>query len=278
MRRRAAQPQLTLAPIGVVRSPFRDRRSAPRQPAAARGVAGTIELLPGPAHEHALLDLETWSHVWVLFWFHLNRGFRPKVLPPRSARKRGVFATRSPYRPNPLGLSVVRLVRVRGTVLDVLDVDMIDGTPVLDLKPYVPYTDAVAGANSGWLEGDPLAASDPGPRYRVQWSERAAEQLAWLAARSDLPLQALAEEVLALGPAPHPYRRIRRSGDQLRLAVKDFRLGFVVEGGDVHVLAIESGYRRRVLDDPRAVASERTPLDVHRAFQAAFGDASRRAR
>jgi mRNA-degrading endonuclease RelE of RelBE toxin-antitoxin system len=207
----------------------------------------------------------------VLFWFHHNSGFRPKVLPPRSAHKRGVFATRSPYRPNPIGLSVVRLVAVRGCVLDVLDVDMIDGTPVLDLKPYVPYTDAVAGANSGWLEDDPLAARDPGPRYRVLWSEHAREQLAWLAARTDLPLQALAEEVLALGPAPHPYRRIKRSGDRLRLGVKDFRLDFAVEGSDVHVLAIESGYRRSVLDDPRAVASERTPLDVHRAFNAAFG-------
>jgi tRNA-Thr(GGU) m(6)t(6)A37 methyltransferase TsaA len=264
-------PQLTLTPIGVVRSPFRDRRSAPRQPAAARGVPGRIELVPSAAHEHALTDLASWSHVWVLFWFHLNTGFRPRVLPPRSARKRGVFATRAPYRPNPLGLSVVRLVGVQGTALDVLDVDMIDGTPVLDLKPYVPYTDAVAEANSGWLAGDPLAARDPGPRYRVLWNAHARAQLAWLAAHSDLPLQALAEEVLALGPAPHPYRRIKRRGDRLRLSVKDFRLDFVVQGDEVHVLAIESGYRRRVLDDPRAVARERTPLEVHRAFAAAFG-------
>ena len=76
---------LTLTPIGVVRSPFRDKRSAPRQPAAARGVAGTIELLPGAAYEHALSDVGSWSHLWVLFWFHQSRGWRPKVLPQRSA-------------------------------------------------------------------------------------------------------------------------------------------------------------------------------------------------
>jgi tRNA (adenine37-N6)-methyltransferase len=271
----AQLPPLTLAPIGVVHSPFRDRQSAPRQPAAARGVAGTIELLPSAEYAHALSDLASWSHVWVLFWFHLNSGFRPKVQPQRSVQKRGVFATRSPYRPNPLGLSAVRLLRVAGRVLHVLDVDMIDGTPVLDLKPYVPYTDALTDASSGWLGEEPLSASDPGPRYCVLWSERACTQLAWLAERTDLPLRALAEQVLALGPAPHPYRRIKDLGDHLRLGIKDFRLRFVVEGGDVRVLAIESGYRKRVLDDPQAVATEHTPLAVHRAFAAEFTAASR---
>lgn len=261
---------LTATPIGVVRSPFRDRRDAPRQPAAARGVAGTIELFADPGLEHGLCDLESWSHVWVLFWFHRNAGFRPKVQPPRSAHKRGVFATRSPYRPNPIGLSLVRLQRVVGRVLHVLDVDMLDGTPVLDLKPYVPYTDAVPDASSGWLARDPLAA-DPGPRYDVHFSPRAEEQLAWLAERCELPIRALATEVLALGPAPHPYRRIKPHGDRMRLGVKDFRVDFVVEGSEVRVLEIASGYRRRVLDDPGAAPAERTPLDVHRAFVARFG-------
>jgi mRNA-degrading endonuclease RelE of RelBE toxin-antitoxin system len=125
-------------------------------------------------------------------------------------------------------------------------------------------------ASSGWLAAEPLAARDPGPRYAVAWSERAQEQLAWLSRRSELALRALAEQVLSEGPAPHPYRRIRDHGDHLRLAVKDFRLRFVVEGVTVRVLAIESGYRKRVLDDPRAQATERTPLAVHRAFAARF--------
>jgi tRNA-Thr(GGU) m(6)t(6)A37 methyltransferase TsaA len=256
---------LTLTPIGVVRSPFRDKRSAPRQPAAAHGVAGTIELYPDAELVHGLSDLSSWSHLWVLFWFHESSGFRAKVQPPRSAQKRGVFATRSPYRPNPIGLSLCRLARVEGAVLHLLDVDMLDGTPVLDLKPYVPYTDSAPDANSGWLGEDPLRR-DPGPRYRVEWSERAEQQLEWLAARSELPLRALAEATLVLGPAPHPYRRIKQRGDRMQLGVKDFRVDFVAERDVVRVLEIESGYRRRVLDDPRATATESTPLAVHRDF------------
>ncbi len=132
---------ITFAPIGVVHTPFADRASAPRQPAAAVGTEGTIELLPGRHFEHALSDLEGWERIWVVFLFHLNEGFRPKVLPPRSTKRRGVFSTRSPHRPNPLGISVVRLVSVTGLTVRVLDVDMIDQSPVLDLKPYLPPFD-----------------------------------------------------------------------------------------------------------------------------------------
>ena len=154
---------ITLTPIGVVRTPFADRVSAPRQPCAAGGARGTIELLPGRDFEHALSDLEGWDRIWVVFAFHLNPpgAWRPKVLPPRSAgKRRGVFSTRSPHRPNPIGLSVVRLDGVAGLSLHVRDVDMIDGTPVLDLKPYVPYADAFPDARTGWLE--PLAPGDAG--------------------------------------------------------------------------------------------------------------------
>ncbi len=263
-------PSLQLSPIGVIHTPWKDKRSAPRQPAAARDVAGTIELRSGCHFEDALQDVAQWSHLWVLFWFDRNHDWRPKVLPPRSQQKRGVFSTRSPHRPNPIGLSAVRLLRVAGLQLHVLDVDMLDQTPVLDLKPYVPYTDSIAAANSGWLPGHVSSAPDPGPRYTISWSVLAQEQLQWLAAHTPLPLQALAEEVLQLGPAPHPYRRIRDLGDHLRLAVKDFRLRFVVDASQVRVLDIGTGYRKRVLADPHAQASESTPLCVHRAFVARF--------
>ncbi|MFI5307399.1 MAG: tRNA (N6-threonylcarbamoyladenosine(37)-N6)-methyltransferase TrmO [Polyangiales bacterium] len=270
----APLPELLLQPIGVAHTPFRDKRSAPRQPAAASGTAGTIELLPRSDYEHALADLDTFTHIWVIFWFHLNRSFRAKVQPPRSTQKRGLFATRSPYRPNPLGLSVLRLQRIEGHVLHVLDVDMLDGTPVLDIKPYVPYADAIPQAHSGWLQPAALPPEDPGPRYRVRYSPRAREQLAWLAERTDVPFAKLAEHVLELGPTPHPYRRIKRDGDVMRLAVKDFRLRFVVEGDEAVVLELATGYRERVLRDPTSQATERTPLEVHRAFVEHFGGRS----
>jgi tRNA-Thr(GGU) m(6)t(6)A37 methyltransferase TsaA len=263
---------LTLSPIGIVRSPWKDKQSAPRQPAEARDVLGSIEFYEHVHPEHALEDLAGWSHIWVIFWFHLNVGFRPKVEPPRSTQKRGVFATRSPYRPNPLGLSLLRVDRLDGRVLHVRDLDMLDATPVLDVKPYVAYTDTVLDAQSGWL----ASAADPGPRYVIVWSERAEAQLAWLAEHTDLDLRALAEAALTAGPAPHPYRRIKAFTDHLRLGVKDFRLRFVVQGETVRVTEIATGYPKRVLDDSSAAASERTPLDVHRAFVMRFGPAAAR--
>lgn len=272
-------PTLTLSPIGVVRSPFRERAEAPRQPSAAAGVAGTIELWPGRGFEHALEDLEHWSHLWVLFWFHLNEGWRPKVLPPRSDRRRGVFATRSPYRPNPLGLSVLRLERVDGLTLHVRDLDLVDGTPVLDIKPYVAYADAHPDASPGWLEtpepgststpseaGSTSAPSDPAPSFDVAWSDVADEQAAWLLEAHGVDLRSPASRVLSLGPQPHPYRRIRVEGDSMRLAVKDWRLSFSVEGRRVIIHSIATGYRERELwgENPSAP-------DAHRAFVERFG-------
>jgi tRNA (adenine37-N6)-methyltransferase len=270
-------PSLTVHPIGVVHSPWRDKRSAPRQPAEARGVLGRIELLEGAPFEHALLDLDAWSHVWVLFWFHLNSSWRPKVLPPRSHKKRGVFATRSPYRPNPIGMSVLRLERVQGRVLHVRDLDILDQTPVLDIKPYVAYSDAPRDANAGWLVDEAegvdtcgVQQPDPGPSYRVHFAPRALQQLDWLRAHIVFDLQGLAEAVLRAGPAPHAYRRITIEPEYSVLAVKDFRLRFTIHGQDVHVQEIVSGYRARILADANAVASESTPLSVHRAFIACF--------
>src|SRR5439155_25469237 len=126
--------------------PFRDRVSAPRQPRAAEGASGSIELFAGHGYEDALADLDRWQYIWVIFWFHGNEGWKAKVQPPRSTKKRGLFATRTPHRPNPIGLSVLRLERVEGRVVHVRDVDVLDGTPVLDLKPYVPWTDAIPDA------------------------------------------------------------------------------------------------------------------------------------
>jgi len=265
---------VAFAPIGVVRTPFPDRVSTPRQPYAAREAKGTIELLPGHDFEHALEDLEGWDRLWVIFCFHLNPSgaWRPKVLPPRSAgKRRGVFSTRSPHRPNPIGLSVVRLDEVRGLTLHVRDVDMVDGTPVLDLKPYVPYADAFPSARTGWLEAlaptDPSAPVDPEPGFLVSWSPVATEQAAWLLAEHGVDLVAPVERVLELGPQPHPYRRIKADGDGFRLAVKDWRVRFRVEGREVTVEAIGSGYRAAQL-----AAAATAEAAVQRAFVERFPD------
>ncbi|MFO1401795.1 MAG: tRNA (N6-threonylcarbamoyladenosine(37)-N6)-methyltransferase TrmO [Steroidobacteraceae bacterium] len=253
---------LTLEPIGIVRCRHATRLEAPRQPVAAGDVAGVIELFPGRNFEHALEDLAGWERLWVIFWFHRNAGWRPKVLPPRSTSgRKGVFATRAPHRPNPLGLSVVRLERVAGLTLHVRDLDMLDGTPVLDLKPYVAYSDAFPDARSGWLE----APRDPAANYAVDFAPPAAAQLDWLAARGAAALRERIVAVLALGPQPHPYRRIRREGDGLlRLALQDWRVRFSVAERRVQVLEIHSGYRAAQLapgaPDPTGA------LALHREF------------
>ena len=259
--------RLSLEPIGHVRSALHSKAEAARQPRAAEGTAGRIELLPGRDFEHALDDLAGWEYLWVVFWFHLNEGWRPKVLPPRSrSGRKGVFSTRSPHRPNPLGLSVVRLERLEGLVLHVRNVDMLDGTPVLDLKPYVAYTDAIPAARNGWL-ADPDAAADPVAPWDVRFDALAARQADWVQARTGLALAGRIAGTLALGPEPHPYRRIRREGERLLLAVKEWRVRALVTGRAIRVLDIASGYRKGEL--ARAGAGLE-PQQAHREFLLAF--------
>jgi tRNA (adenine37-N6)-methyltransferase len=256
---------LVIEPIGHMRTAHTTRVEAPRQPAAAADTPGIIELLPAHNLEHAIENLHEWERIWVIFWFDRNAGWRPKVLPPRSTDgRKGVLATRSPHRPNPLGLSVLRLVRVDGLNLHVLDVDLLDGTPVLDIKPYAPYTDSFPDSGSGWLE---RRADDPARSWQVNFTTAAEAQLAWIASRSPLPLRGRIVSTLQLGPQPHPYRRIKRSKDGgLTLAVQDWRVDFSVEDLMVTVHGVRTGYRQSQL----ASAAIEPQLQLHREFAALF--------
>jgi tRNA-Thr(GGU) m(6)t(6)A37 methyltransferase TsaA len=265
--------ELTVRPIGYARSPFVEKAQAPRQGVTPEGAAGTIEVLP--EHEHALSDLEGFERLWILFWFDRNEGARnvSKVLPPRSDVKRGVFATRSPHRPNPIGMTAVRLVKVDGLVVHVDGLDLLDRTPVLDLKPYIPYADAFPDAREGWLDAPP----DPRPAWTVRLSPLAAEQIAWAEAHGAEGLRARVEQALALGPQPHPYRRIKKTEDgALVLAVKDWRVRFAPAAGagpaataEDRALVVErldTGYRPRDL-----AGRDRDPAhELHRAFVAKY--------
>jgi tRNA-Thr(GGU) m(6)t(6)A37 methyltransferase TsaA len=263
--------QLTLEPIGYVRTAAATKVEAARQPRASGGARGRIELVPGRHFEHALCDVAAWQYIWVLFWFDRNDGWRPKVLPPRSrSGRKGVFATRSPHRPNPLGLSAVRLERVDGLTLHVSDVDMLDGTPVLDIKPYVAYTDAIADAGSGWLTNG-AAPHDPVLEFDVRWDAAAVAQAEWIEARTGLKLRERATATLALGPEPHPYRRIRREQSGFTLCVKDWRLKFQVAGREVFVASIESGARKSLLTRGGEATAE---LALHREYCSRWSQAN----
>jgi tRNA-Thr(GGU) m(6)t(6)A37 methyltransferase TsaA len=141
----------TFRPIGLIRSPFTCRDQTPIQPYRSRA-AGTVEVLA--EYEDGLRDLDGFSHIILLYHFHrADPGYDLLVTPYLVDRPKGLFATRYPRRPNGLGLSVVRLVRREAVVLHVAGIDVLDGTPLLDIKPYVPLFDAVPEAAMGWLEG-----------------------------------------------------------------------------------------------------------------------------
>jgi tRNA (adenine37-N6)-methyltransferase len=251
-----------------VRCDLATKVEAARQPLAAASAPARIELVSGRNLEHALEDLTRWELIWVIFWFHLNSGWRPKVLPPRSTTgRKGVFATRSPHRPNPLGLSVVRLERVEGLTLWIRDADMLDGTPVLDVKPYIAYADAHHHAGAGWLEDEASTdsraqPSDPVRAYVVQLEPLAAEQAAWIHTQTGLAIRERIHSILTLGPAPHPYRRIRSVDGWMQLSVKEWRVRFIVAERDIRVLEIYSGFRASQL----ARGADDDTLRRHRQF------------
>jgi tRNA-Thr(GGU) m(6)t(6)A37 methyltransferase TsaA len=252
-----ATTQYTFDPIGIVRSPFTERADAPRQPGHAINASGCIELFAGRGYEHAIDGLDGWDRIWIVFVFHKNleqrRGWKPRVLPPRSDRKRGVFATRSPHRPNPIGLSVVVLDSIEGLSVHVKGLDLLDGTPVVDIKPYVAYADAYPDAGAGWLE-----PRDPMPAWQVSFEAAAQRQLAWMRALG-IDLEPAIVRALSLGPAPHPYRRIRKQKDGLTLALKDWRIDFGVDGQTIVVIGLRTGYARGQL-------LVRPGLELHLAF------------
>ncbi len=144
--------EIVFRPIGTVRSPFHEPAGTPIQTAASGDALGVIELFP--EYQAGLQDLEGFSHLILIYHCHLARRFSLKTKPFLDDREHGVFATRAPARPNPIGISTVRLERVEGARLYIREVDIVDGTPLLDLKPYVPRFDCRPEARSGWLEAN----------------------------------------------------------------------------------------------------------------------------
>ena len=142
--------EIKYRPIGVIHSLFKEPEGTPIQPVGAKGIEGTVELFP--KYAEGLKDLEGFSHIILLYHFHLSKGPSLKVRPYMDNEAHGVFAMRGPSRPNSIGISVVRLVRIEENILHIQDVDIVDGTPLLDIKPYVPEFDIREVEKTGWLE------------------------------------------------------------------------------------------------------------------------------
>ena len=165
--------EITYRPIGIIRSPYCDGKEAPLQGAFSGEVEATAEVFP--EYVAGLKDLDGFSHVTLLYHFHLSEGYSLEVRTPADERPHGVFATRAPARPNSVGVTVVRLERIDGGTVHFRGPDMLDGTPLLDIKPYVPEFDSYPGSKAGWfdksraqrrLADDRFASKSPKARSR----------------------------------------------------------------------------------------------------------------
>ncbi len=237
---RPAQEALTLTPVAITRSCFQDKFGVPRQPGLTRNAWADLVIQPPFDREEAFRGLETCSHLWLTFQFHeaVQAEWRPVVRPPRLGgnRKIGVFASRSPFRPNSLGLSVVRnqgLIRRHGDlVLRIRDHDLIEGTPILDIKPYLPFADSVPDAKVGW------AGQDAPERLPVSFSPEARAQLADLPGADYPDLQGLIEDVTSYDPRPS-FRRGRKDEDRIYGAhLYDLNVRFRFDSVGVVILTV----------------------------------------
>ena len=197
----------SLEPIALIHSPFKEKFVTPRQPGLAPSVHARIDFHPDFATPEAVRGLEGFSHIWLIFLFHQNwqKGWKPTVRPPRLGgnQRVGVYASRSPFRPNPLGLSAVKLLSInsdRGKVsLEVQGVDLIDETPILDIKPYIPYGDNIPEAVGGFAE------KTPEPTLEIEFTEEAQQQLIQFQNKTPR-LEIMIRETFSLDPRP-AYRR-----------------------------------------------------------------------
>ena len=138
-------------PIGIIHTPFTKTEGMPIQPSGGRGIKGKVEI--NPEYREGLTDLEKFSHAVLIYHFHRSDGYKLKIKPFLDTEKRGLFATRAPRRPNPIGISVVKINKIEDGVIHIENIDILDGTPLLDIKPYIPDFENFEDIKTGWLEG-----------------------------------------------------------------------------------------------------------------------------
>jgi tRNA-Thr(GGU) m(6)t(6)A37 methyltransferase TsaA len=264
------EPSLNLKPIGYFKSSQKYTYDVAQQGVGSQN-AGVIELTAGNNFEQALIGLEKCSHIWIIFGFHQNSHWKPMVQPPRHPYKMGVFATRAPYRPNPIGISVVNLEKINGRTLEILNHDLIDGTPVYDIKPYLPYADSFPNARVDW-EQDLV-------EYELNFSEKILKELNFLALEGVTEIKAFIKTQLSYEPLNHLKKRVSifKTEEQNQedrsyllayrtylLAYRTWRILFQVVDEKVLLLEIMSGYTQEEL----AAGSEDPYLDkeIHRKF------------
>jgi tRNA (adenine37-N6)-methyltransferase len=218
---------INIQPIAICHSPYRQKFAIPRQPRLVKQARARIEFLPAFNRLEAVQGLEQFSHLWLLFIFdqNLDEGWRMTTRPPRlgGQKKMGVFATRSTHRPNPIGQSAVELLDIhyknKQLWLEVAGIDLLDQTPIVDIKPYLPYADHIADADAGIATEKPI-------QKPVQWSVRAEQQLQQHCLGTDYPWQEIYSLVTSmLAQDPRPAFKLKRP-DSKRYRVQVYRFDF----------------------------------------------------
>lgn len=232
----AAQP---LRVVGKLRSCFREKFGTPRQPLLAPGATATLTIAREFLPEHSLAGLERFSHVWLLSYFHLNtnKTVRPKIHPPRlKGESIGLFASRSPHRPSPIGLSLARLVGIKGATIHLAGIDLVDGTPILDIKPYIPEWDSVPHAGAGWTQDAPF------PSLNVEFSPSAADGIKAAENRLNVNgLRTLMTDILSQDLRNPRDRAQNKDGLELGFFLHDFECRFAVRKGTATVVSLLTG-------------------------------------
>jgi len=237
---------IKLEPIGYVKTKQKYKYESPRQSTLAEN-EGYIKLNSGNNFEQALVDLDGFNRIWVIYGFHLNEGWKPKVNPPRNqtGRKIGMFATRSPYRPNPIGMSCVEIIKVEGLKVYIKNFDMLDGTPVYDIKPYLSYSDSFPDSKTGWLP-------DKDEEFQIVYTSRAEKEIIWLNKNSGLDFSGFINTQLSLEPTNSKKKRVTKlEGDIYVLSYRTWRIEFLYnnENKIVEIQRIFSGYSSDELKD-----------------------------
>lgn len=250
-------------PIGYYHSWQTERYMAAKQGELAEGGQGKILLLPNCNYEQALEDLMGMERIWVIYWFHKNTHWKPKVQTPRAGPKRGLFATRSPHRPNPIGLSCVSLIEIKGRELVIQKSDLLDQTPILDIKPYLPYADAFPSSKQGWID------QEHSQRYSIRWSPLSEKQAKFIEEETGLALRQTISLRLSENPLPFPGHRIQQiASNSYQIAFKTWRINYSIANLEVVIAEIASGYDKDTLAGKKT--SRWPDVSVHRTFKDMF--------
>ncbi len=246
---------IIFAPIGFFSSEQVEPYQASRQP-DENSKPGVIQLNSGSNFEQALTDLEGCSHIWIIYKFHKNENWKPLVLTPRSDRKIGVFATRAPYRPNPIGMTVVKIERIEGLNIFVGPNDLLNETPILDIKPYHPESDLVPEARIEWLKHNVK-------RYKIQFSPMAIEHIEFLESNALTELKPFILRQLEYDPINSDKKRVSELNGYWVLAYRTWRIDFILTEDSVSVIGIRSGYSTEDLEKNEDPYNDK---DLHQLF------------